>query len=620
MAGLLDSLLLNLDRQTAPEQRPFSLQNFMTDAGQMGNVLARNEERQRQNSLRRLIEQRESEGFGYDQLSNEAAKYDMDAANAMRREFRDSYQFNQKQSDVELQRYKREMADYWFGEVLRRAQLAGLGPAELKEVCFEAAGLIAPYDSELAYRLLMQSEKIQGRDDKMAADLAKRQAVKKDIKDHESIMRGREISISKMLTDPEAAIDIKLRKELENEASRIRYIMNHLASEQYPVYSWMSAYLRGRSDWSTAVEEIKNALDLDNWDRSRATHPYNVNKLKNPIDDTENENGMGQVDVSTASTNTANNNYVKSDIVQGDEQPVDKKYKYVTERKSSYSGGTIKDVIDDIEYTATTDIQDAYERESIRDLERIKAAMNQATNANKGLNLKELQDVVDDHIKEIKAQAAELRSLGVASPEDKMKQFKNIFGTRASMDLIRQLRNFHVFTSGYYSNSPLTVLDNGLMVATPQFKPTDAQYKTAKNLHGMSSWTSAKSVLKNMNVPFLSKWADYDNEYDAIFALAKDVEQQVAGVWAGLTDGMNLQQKAEMKRFFKNNFALDDRDFAIMEGRVVFETNSKKYDRYLEDKENKRANKPTFDADGNIVGGDGAVQGKYTTKSWEDFE
>lgn len=604
MAGLLDSLLLNLDRQTAPEQRPFSLQNFMTDAGQMGNVLAKNEERQRQNSLRRLIEQRESEGFGYDQLSNEAAKYDMDAANAMRREFRDSYQFNQKQSDVELQRYKREMADYWFGEVLRRAQLAGLGPAELKEVCFEAAGLIAPYDSELAYRLLMQSEKIQGRDDKMASDLAKRQAAKKDIKDHESIMRGREISISKMLTDPEAAIDVKLRKELENEASRIRYIMNHLASEQYPVYSWMSAYLRGRSDWPTAVEEIKNALDLDNWDRSRATHPYNVNKLKNPIDDSEKENGMGQGDVLTANANTSNNNYAKSDMVQGDEQPVDKKYKYVTERKSSYSGGTIKDVIDDIEYTATTDIQDAYERESIRDLEKIKAAMNQATNANKGLNLKELQDVVDDHIKEIRAQAAELRSLGVASPEDKMKQFKNIFGTRASMDLIRQLRNFHAFTSGYYSNSPLTVLDNGLMVATPQFKPTEAQYKTAKNLHNMGNWTSVKSTLKNMNVPFLSRWADYDNEYDAIFALAKDVEQQVAGVWAGLTDGLNLQQKAEMKRFFKNNFGIDDRDFAIMEGRAIFETNRDRYDANVRAKDKKRANLPTFDAEGNIVGGD----------------
>ena len=180
MAGLLDSLLLNLDRQTAPEQRPFSLQNFMTDASQMGNVLAKNEERQRQNSLRRLIEQRESEGYGYDQLSNEAAKYDMDAANSMRREFRDSYQFNQKQSDVELQRYKREMADYWFGEVLRRAQLAGLGPAELKEVCFDAAGLIAPYDSELAYRLLMQSEKMYSVEAKMASEAEKRNKPSKD--------------------------------------------------------------------------------------------------------------------------------------------------------------------------------------------------------------------------------------------------------------------------------------------------------------------------------------------------------------------------------------------------------------------------------------------------------
>jgi hypothetical protein len=107
-----------------------------------------------------------------------------------------------------------------------------------------------------------------------------------------------------------------------------------------------------------------------------------------------------------------------------------------------------------------------------------------------------------------------------------------------------------------------------------------------------------------MNVPVLSRWADYDNEYDAIFALAKDVEQQVAGVWAGLTDGLNGQQKEEMKRFFKNNFGLDDRDFAIMEGRAIFETNRDRYDANVRAKDKKRANLPTFDAEGKIVGGD----------------
>jgi hypothetical protein len=119
----------------------------------------------------------------------------------------------------------------------------------------------------------------------------------------------------------------------------------------------------------------------------------------------------------------------------------------------------------------------------------------------------------------------------------------------------------------------------------------------------MGNWTSVKSTLKNMNVPVLSRWADYDNEYDAIFALAKDVEQQVAGVWAGLTDGLNGQQKEEMKRFFKNYFGLDDRDFAIMEGRAIFETNRDKYDANVKAKDKRRANLPTFDAEGNIVGG-----------------
>lgn len=607
MAGLLDSLLLNLDRQTAPEQRPFSLQNFMTDAGQMGNVLARNEERQRQNSLRRLIEQRESEGFGYDQLSNEAAKYDMNAANTMRDEFRDSYQFNQKQSDVELQRYKREMADYWFGEVLRRAQLAGLGPAELKEVCFEAAGLIAPYDSELAYRLLMQSEKMYSGEAKRAADEAKAATRKRTkLKDDRNRMEAAERSLLASANDENAAIDQKTREEMSKYAARIRYILNNLGSDRnYPVYDWMPSYLRGSEDgWGNALQRIRDSIDWDTFDETRMTHPYDTSRIG--IDkDINDERLKGLV------SGNRSGNGVSATTVENVEQdvPQSKEYKYVVERPDAYSGGRIKDAIDNIESIATEDIQEAYERENIKDLEKIKAAMQQAQNANKGLNLKELQDVVDDHIKEIKAQAAELRSLGVASPEDKMKQFKNIFGTRASMDLIRQLRNFHAFTSGYYSNSPLTVLDNGLMVSAPQFKPTEAQYKTAKNLHNMGNWTSIKSTLKNMNVPVLSKWADYDNEYDAIFALAKDVEQQVAGVWAGLTDGLNGQQKEEMKRFFKNNFGLDDRDFAIMEGRAIFETNRDRYDANVRAKEKKRANLPTFDAEGNIVGDNGSNNG-----------
>ena len=156
--GLLNQLLLQQSEQTAPTQRRFNLQEYLTGAGQIANQIAKQEERQRQNSLRNLIAAREKEGVGFDQLSNEAAKYDMNAANSMRNEFRDSWNFNQTQSDAELARFKREMADYWFGEVLRRNRKEGKPDGELKNITYEAASMIAPYDSDLAYKLLRDSE------------------------------------------------------------------------------------------------------------------------------------------------------------------------------------------------------------------------------------------------------------------------------------------------------------------------------------------------------------------------------------------------------------------------------------------------------------------------------
>lgn len=609
--GLLNQLLLQQSEQTAPMQRRFNLQEYLTGAGQMANQIARQEERQRQNSLRNLIAAREKEGIGFDQLSNEAAKYDMNAANTMRDEFRNSYKFNQQQSDAELARFKREMADYWFGEVLRRNRKEGMPDGELKNITYEAASMIAPYDSDLAYKLLRDSENAYSAEAKRAADLAKAEMRKRaKLKDDRNKMEAAERSLMATAKDENAAIDQKTREEMSKYAARIRYILNNLGSDRnYPVYDWMPSYLRGSEDgWGNALQRIRDSIDWDTFDESRMTHPYDTANIGIDKDTNDEKFNTYLSNAGKGNAPTSITNAVSSEVAANGEQP-SKEYKYVIEGKDAYSGGKIQNAIDDIEYTANNDIEDAFERENIKDLNKIKAALQQAQNTNKGLNLKELQDTANDHIKEIRAQAAELRSLGIASPEDKMKQFKNIFGTRASMDLIRQLRNFHAFTSGYYSNSPLTVLDNGLMVSAPQFKPTEAQYKTAKNIHNMGTWTSVKSTLKNMNVPAISKWADFNNEYEAIFALAKDVEQQVAGVWAGLTDGLNGQQKEEMKRFFKNNFGLDDRDFAIMEGRAIFETDRDKYDANVKAKDKRRANLPTFDAEGNIVGDNGSNNG-----------
>lgn len=80
------------------------------------------------NSLQNLIAQRESEGVPYDRLSNEAAKYDLNAANSMRGERRASLDYNYKQSVAEFEHWRKNMARRICGLILQKSDELGMAP------------------------------------------------------------------------------------------------------------------------------------------------------------------------------------------------------------------------------------------------------------------------------------------------------------------------------------------------------------------------------------------------------------------------------------------------------------------------------------------------------------
>lgn len=110
------------------------------------------------NSLQNLIAQRESDGVPYDRLSNEAAKYDLNAANAMRNERRSSLDYNYKQSVAEFDNWRKNMARRICGLILQKADELGMAPDQTDRVLEVAASYVMTYDPELAEFLMQQAQ------------------------------------------------------------------------------------------------------------------------------------------------------------------------------------------------------------------------------------------------------------------------------------------------------------------------------------------------------------------------------------------------------------------------------------------------------------------------------
>ncbi len=109
------------------------------------------------NSLQNLIAQRESEGVPFDRLSNEAAKYDLNAANAMRGERRASLDYNYKQGIAEFENWRKNMARRICGLILQKSDELGMAPDQQYGVLDTAAHYVVTYDPELAEFLMQQA-------------------------------------------------------------------------------------------------------------------------------------------------------------------------------------------------------------------------------------------------------------------------------------------------------------------------------------------------------------------------------------------------------------------------------------------------------------------------------
>jgi len=568
-------------KNAAPKTSSFEELNAPVEKG--FNLGRAYNESYNKNSLQNLIAQREAEGIPYDRLSNEAAKWDLGAANSMRNERRSSLEYNYKQSLAEFEQWRKNMARRICGLILQKADQIGIAPEELDRVLNIAASYVVTYDEALAQWLLGQAGT------RRAAQGRLNRQNNKPIKDDENNITNTMEENAKPIGDAESdPVARAFRGKLAACARRL------LQWKQVNPYDHMN-----NPDGRLIYDRMLSALLT----------------VKNPMALTDEE--VTELLKGNYEDNPQVKKYMpgKNDVPAG-------MYGLKPIHKKSWSGSGA-DVIDSVNLAKLSNFANDLKVDDPEFLEKLKAARNVITegavikdNDMKQQSINPIQDILNKKEAEYNKQVDELKSLGVKNPEDAFRKFKSLFGQRASIGTVLQFRNFNSFVNSYISKAPMTAISNGLLVGTPNYKPTVEEFKTAKSIHG-SLTDDMRNYIRRMSVPIASVVADAESEYPALWALASDVQKQIRAIWSSVSSDLSGEEYAQLKKLYTDLFHIDKNAWDIIEGRKDFPMNDE-YNRQLKKMQSsqKKNNNP---ADLSGVEEPNNAPAKYKETDWDNF-
>jgi len=591
-------------KNAAPKTSSFEELNAPMERG--FNLGRAYNENYNKNSLQNLIAQREAEGVPYDRLSNEAAKWDIGAAQAMRNERRSSLKYNYEQSVAEFERWRKNMARRICGLILQKADELGIAPEELDRVLNIAASYVVTYDEALAQWLLGQAgtrRAAQGRLNRNGA---------KPIVDHEKEISATMEKASQPTGDAESDPNaMRFRTHLKRAASRLLQWKNENPYD-------FATNPNGRTIWKrmlSAFEGIDDPLKLSD-DKVTAL----VQNLTGEGDGTEND-ALNEVTPENNPAPTPSGNIAPASSGNGGKGVADNfglnpiwKYSGTTSGAKVINPKTLGELSNFVEDLKPGD--DAEFSEKAKAARKILAEGAGIKDADvKSETIKPIIDRLKEKEAEHKGYVKELEELGVKNPEDAFMKFRKLFGQRAGMQTVIQFRNFNSFVNSYISNAPTTAISNGLLVGTPGYKPTLGEIKAAKNVHG--DWSNAlKTTIQNTGLPFASQIASYATDYDALQALGQDVEKQIRGLWNSVSAGLSPEEKAKLRKLYTELFHIDKKAWEIIDGKSF--PRGAEYDRQLKAM-NKKSNSSSNSAD--LSGSDelNNAPAKYKETDWDNF-
>ena len=525
------------------------------------------------NSLQNLIAQRESEGVPFDRLSNEAAKYDLNAANAMRGERRASLDYNYKQDMAEFENWRKNMARRICGLILQKSDELGMAPDQQYGVLDTAAHYVVTYDPELAEFLMQQANTRR-------YNAARTAPKDKPVTDHEkeisSVMEMMAKPTADAESDPNAYV---FRTKLKERAQRLLQWKN--ANPYDPVrnpdgrliYKRMLSVLDGMDPKKLTDEQITALVMNTPQDDSYG------DDIQNFLDSESNKNNG----TATVVPNKVVGSIKKASVPTTETKDTEPTLRPISKPSSTGSGAKVVDAkaLGELsDYVEELDPEDSDFKEKYKKAKNVAAKGAEIKDMDTRQSLNMVISSLDSKKKEYDAYIKELKSLGISDPENAFRKFKNLFGTRASLGTVIQLRNFNAFLNSYVSNSPLTAISNGLLVGTPNYKPTLAEINAAKNVHG--DWKqAAQTIAMNFKVPFASQAASYANEYPALQALGQDVEKQGRDIWRSVSKELPKDKYDELKKLYTQLFRIGPEAWRVLENENVHLPKGKEYDRQL---------------------------------------
>lgn len=599
-------------KNAAPKTASFEELNAPTERG--FNLGRAYNESYNKNSLQNLIAQREAEGVPYDRLSNEAAKWDLGAAQAMRNERRSSLKYNYEQSVAEFEQWRKNMARRICGLILQKADQLRIPQKQLDEVLNIAAYYVVTYDEALAQWILGQAGSRRS-----AQDRQNRLAAKNNGKPVDLLVDARTSRAMASQYDP--VDNAAMYWGLMNYAAAAEAVANREleASRRLGerVFAEKNDVLRLLSNFKNRNKEIDPASLRD----------YALSDRFHLI--AENDGIDENVDVSDIVTPES----VGGDGGNGEPQNQHKK----PNRAASGNGiigegdGSIKSMLDPKTLGTYPRIskelfQKQFERsfdignseEAIRYLQELKSQLTEdSARANKGAGKTEGTDknyfeLIDKEIAEreqIKAEVGE----GSAA-----RLFWKNLPARSKMASAKQFRQAGTFASGVVSSVPLSVVDNGLMVQSPDYVISEAMQKQSKLLNTDDGWTNLKTMYASSGNGFLEQLAKQNTAYDVVSALGDAVLATIRPMYNTMMKGKNEEEKAALKDFLASSYGWPEKLFKALEdpnGSLGTAEEIRKRAKY---KSGKKKNS-YFDANEQLPSDTTTETANYTKTEWDNF-
>ena len=559
-------------KNAAPKAASFEELNAPTERGfNLGRAYNENYNR---NSLQNLIAQREKEGIPYDRLSNEAAKWDLGAAQAMRNERRSSLEYNYKQSVAEFEQWRRNMARRICGLILQKADELGIAPEELDRVLNVAASYVVTYDEALAQWLLGQVGTRRAAQNR----LRPKDKVFKD--DHVVMFNGKD-RILNFSQGTEGTPE--QRKIAAAEYSRLNMLESYLGG-RFPMYTWMTGYLRGVANdggtYEQAIQNIINAYD--------ETQPagFEYRSLKR-YPEYENDPtiasiiGSGNVNVNGA----ANNGPVQN--ASGKTAPAQsavngsgngKSYKYVV-RKGDSLGGAIYPLDNAIQQMG----KDVSAVDNKQDAEMLLAAIEEYESVPKAKGVESLKQRLKDKI----AKFEDLEKGGFTPETAKVLKLADKSGAERTAEVARWQR-IPTILSGYYTTA-------GAMMAPlvrallPEERTTDQDVaRILVSDLGQDGFDKLKNAIAASDKNTLGNLLKQEAFEQAVRNVAPIVLDKIRGEYRALVD---TNGKEKVDSALKEAYQFDDNVIKYLDGTLELQTDKNRYKAIQKKQQKERENK-----------------------------